>query len=75
MRVRIDDRGDLPAESTLTTLDMGGGVTGFLTDRIGVSWDVRRFWTVAGKDQGQGLSFGPEQLSFWRASMALAFRY
>jgi hypothetical protein len=75
MRVRIDDRGELPAASTVTALDMGGGVTGFLTDRVGLNWDVRRFWSVAGKDRGQGLSFGPEQLSFWRASMALALRY
>jgi hypothetical protein len=75
MRVRIDDRGDLPAVARLTTLDVGGGVTGFLSDRIGLNWDVRRFWSVGGKDQGQGFSFGPEQLSFWRASMALAIRY
>jgi hypothetical protein len=75
MRVRIDDQGELPAASTVTTLDMGGGVTGFLTERVGLNWDVRRFWSVGGTDRGQGLSFGPEQLSFWRASMALAFRY
>jgi hypothetical protein len=75
MRVRIDDRGELPAASTVTTLDIGGGVTGFLSDRVGVNWDVRRFWSVAGKDRGLGLSFGPEQLAFWRASMALVFRY
>jgi hypothetical protein len=75
MRVRIDDQGELPAASTVTALDIGGGVTGFLTDRVGLNWDVRRFWSVAGKDRRQGLSFGPEQLSFWRASMALALRY
>ena len=75
MRVRIDDRGDLPAASTIAALDVGGGVTGFLTERVGLNWDVRRFWSIAGTDREQGLSFGPEQLSFWRASMALAFRY
>jgi hypothetical protein len=75
MQVRVDDVGNLPTDSTVATLDMGGGVTGFLTDRVGLNWDVRRFWSVGGTDRGQGASFGPEQLSFWRASMALAFRY
>ena len=75
MHVAIDDLGALPVASTLPTLNAGGGVTGFLSDRIGLSWDVRRFWSVGGKDRKQGFSFGPEQLSFWRASMALAVRY
>jgi hypothetical protein len=47
------------------------GVTGFLSDRFGVSWDVRRFRSVGGQDPG---SDGP-RLSFWRANMALAIRY
>ncbi len=53
----------------LPAIDLGGGVTGFLSDRIGVSWDVRHFRSVGGKTRG--LSFGREQLSFWRANMAL----
>jgi hypothetical protein len=75
MRVQIDDRGTLPAVSRVAAVDVGGGVTGFLSDRVGLNWDVRRFWSVGGKDQRRGFSFGPEQLSFWRASMALAIRY
>jgi hypothetical protein len=77
MRVRIDALalGNLPGRSSLATLDAGGGVTGFLSDRLGVNWDLRRFWSVGGEDQEEGFSFGPEQLSFWRASMALAIRY
>jgi hypothetical protein len=75
MSIRSYPLGNLPTESTIATLDMGGGVTGFLGERIGLSWDVRRFWSVAGKDREQGISFGPEQLSFWRASMAFALRY
>jgi hypothetical protein len=49
-------------------------VTGFVTHRVGVSWDLRRFGTIHGKS-GRGISIGAEQLSFWRASMALAIRY
>jgi hypothetical protein len=75
MHVAIDDLGALPVASTLAAANVGGGLTGFLSRRTGVSWEVRRFWSVGGTDRAQGFSFGPEQLSFWRASMALAFRY
>jgi hypothetical protein len=64
----------LDVSSTLPAMDVGGGVTGFLSNRIGLSWDVRYFWSV-GKGDQVGLSFGPEQLSFWRANMAIAIRY
>lgn len=74
MRVRIVDPSKvLSVSSTLPAVDLGGGVTGFLSDRIGVNWDVRHFRSVGGKTRG--FSFGEEQLSFWRANMALVFRY
>jgi hypothetical protein len=61
--------------STLPAVDIGGGVTGFLTERLGVNWEARYFHSLGSRDQHSGVSFGPEQLSFWRASMALAIRY
>ncbi|MBI3490478.1 MAG: outer membrane beta-barrel protein [Acidobacteria bacterium] len=74
MHARIDDaRAILSVSSNLAAWDMGVGVTGFLSDRFGVSWDVRYFRSFGGADEG--LSTGPEQLSFWRANMALAIRY
>jgi hypothetical protein len=76
MRVRVDDlQLVLPIASNLPTIDLGGGVTGFLSNRFGLNWDVRYFRSVHGQDEGLGLSNGPEQLSYWRASMALAIRY
>jgi hypothetical protein len=58
------------------TVDFGGGVTGFVTRRVGVSWDVRHFRTFHGKSEAATTIDGAsEQLSFWRANMALAFRY
>ena len=56
-------------------MDVGGGATGFLSNRFGVNWDVRFFRSLGSKEGGGGVSFGPEQLSFWRASMALAIKY
>ena len=76
MHVRINGLlGALPVASTLPAIDVGGGVTGFLTKRIGLSWEVRRFGSFGGKNQLNGASFGGEQLSFWRATMAVAIRY
>ena len=66
--------------SVIPALDVGVGVVGFLTNRIGVCWDVRRFQSVGSNtgNTGKGLSFGDEgvlRLSFWRATMAVAMRY
>jgi hypothetical protein len=55
-------------------MDIGGGATGFLSDRLGVSWELRHFRTI-GRGGLSGTSVGPEQLAFWRATMAIAIRY
>ncbi|MBZ5559707.1 MAG: porin family protein [Acidobacteriia bacterium] len=74
MNAQLDDKFHLfTVSSSMGAWDLGAGVTGFLSDRFGVSWDVRYFRSVGGRDEG--LSLGPEQLSFWRANMALAIRY
>ena len=78
MRARSDEFfGVLSVASTLPAMDVGGGVNAYLSDRIGLSWDARYFWSVGGKLRG--LSLGPqqasEQLSFWRMSMGLVLRY
>jgi hypothetical protein len=54
-------------------MNVGGGVTGALSDRIGLSWELRYFRSVTG-DAIPG-SLAPVQLSFWRANMALVIRY
>lgn len=74
MHAGFEDFFGLTVTSTLPALDVGGGVTGFLTNRFGLNWDVRYFRSFGGKDAGMGVSIGPEALSFWRAHMALAIR-
>jgi hypothetical protein len=66
-------RDALVVSRTLAALDIGGGVTGFFTNRVGVSWDVRYFRTI-GAGSNTGVSIGNEQLSFWRAMMAGVIR-
>src|SRR3954447_2311946 len=71
---RIDVLGALPLSDNMAGADAGGGVTGFLTDRVGLNWEIRRFWRVGG--HGTPPAADPvQQFSYWRASMALAFRY
>jgi len=74
VRAVATDQGDLLSiDTTLGVANFGGGVTGFVTDRVGVNWDVRYFRSFGGKE-GTGLAIGREQLSFWRASMGVAIR-
>jgi hypothetical protein len=63
----------LVLDQTLPAWDVGGGATGFLNDRMGVSWELRYFRGFSGDDP-TGISFGSETLSFFRAIMALTIR-
>jgi hypothetical protein len=76
MHVDIAGRlGALTVSSTLPAMDFGGGATGFLNERVGLSWEVRHFRSIGeGKIRGLSVS-GGEQLSFWRATMAVTIRY
>jgi hypothetical protein len=75
MHVHIDQFLDvLSVARTLPAMDIGGGVTGNLSQRFGLNWDVRYFWSVGG-DELRGVSVAPEELSFWRAIMAIVIRY
>jgi hypothetical protein len=63
--------------SVVPAVDLGAGVVGFLTNRVGVCWELRRFQSVGhNPDSNPGLSFGGDvRLSFWRATMAVTIRY
>jgi len=76
VHVRIDAPfGVLQVVRTLPMINVGAGATGFLTDQIGLSWDVRRFQSLGGGTDTRGVSLGRERLSFWRATMGVAIRY
>jgi hypothetical protein len=74
MHVAYDTVGNgLQVSEPLKAMDLGAGVTGFVTHRVGVSWDVRYFRSIDRTIQ-TGVSIESEHLSFWRASMAVAIR-
>jgi hypothetical protein len=75
LHVHIDDAlGALRVASDLPGMDVGGGATGFLSKHVGLNWDVRYFKSIGGTTT-TGVSFLPEQLSFWRGTMAVVIRY
>jgi hypothetical protein len=76
MTVRIDDNpllNQIDVSDRISAVDFGGGVTGFFTDRIGVSWDLRHFRSL-GAEEGDIL-FENGKISFWRANMSVVLRY
>ena len=77
VRTHIDyANGALPSvANTLAVIDIGGGATGFLKENIGVNFDIRHFGSVGGKDRMEGNSIGPDQISFWRLTVALVIRF
>ena len=76
MRVRTTTSFDVfDVATTIPAIDFGGGALGFLTNRVGVCWELRRFQSIGSNPTTTGLSFGDEHLSFWRATMAVVLRY
>ena len=65
--------------ATVPAFDVGVGAVGFLTNKVGVSWELRRFQDLGSNvSHENGLSFAAHQeqhLSFWRATMSFVFRY
>ena len=45
-----------------------------VSDFVGLNWDVRFFKTLQSQPGGTGVSVGPGQLSFWRATMGISVR-
>lgn len=68
-----DNLAALPISSVLAAWDLGGGATGFLSDFVGLNWELRYFKSMSGKPIS-GQSVETEQLSFWRATMGISLR-
>jgi hypothetical protein len=78
MRIRKEDVLDVfTVSSVVPAIDFGVGVVGFLTNRFGIGWDVRRFQSVGNPTIDVALTTTPdgrERLSYWRAQMLVAIR-
>jgi hypothetical protein len=67
----------LAFEENLMGLRFGGGAIGFLTDTVGVRWDVSYLRTLKGLGDPENNAIGAESrsLHFWRGSMGLVLRF
>jgi len=61
--------------SALPIWNVGGGATGFLSDTVGLTWDLRLFRTLSPQRPNPTSTVVEEKkLSFWRATMGLSIR-
>lgn len=75
LQVRSDDVLNVfGVDNNLLGLTLGGGALGFVTERVGLRFDVRHFRNLSDGDQ-PAVAFGKTQLSFWRASIGVVLRY
>jgi hypothetical protein len=68
----------LPVDVNLVGMNVGGGAVGFVTDRVGLRFDLRYFRKIHGPDEAeleQPVSIGPIQLRYWTAAVGVVFRY
>lgn len=68
----------LPLDLNLLGMNLGGGAVGFLTDRVGVRFDLRYFRKIQGPDESElevPISFGPIRLRYWTASIGAVIKY
>ena len=76
MRIQKQDYFDVfNIADNFAATDFGGGATGFITNNIGVCWEARYFRALSRKLPTTGVIIGDAELSFWRATMAVAIRY
>jgi opacity protein-like surface antigen len=54
-------------------LNIGAGAIGSLTNRTSLRFELRHFTNLGGEEDDVG--FGRARLSFWRATIGVAFRY
>jgi hypothetical protein len=70
---RITSFNVFDVSSVTPAFDLGVGAVAFVTNKTGVSWDVRRFQSFS--DSSERTAGNDDHLSFWRATMAVVFRY
>ena len=76
IKSRIDDADDLfEVNSTDWGLNVGGGVAGFFSDKLGVQGDVRYFRSLQDNEPDDEFDVALGSFSFWRGTVGLVFRF
>jgi opacity protein-like surface antigen len=77
MRSRITDAEDLVDDLSASDLgfNVGGGVSGFFNDRVGLRGDIRYFRQLQDDEDDDDFDLSVGDLRFWRASLGVIFRF
>lgn len=76
IRTRINDAEDLfDVSSNDWGFNVGGGVKGFFSDRVGVRGDVRYFRSLQDNEADNELDLAVGNFRFWRGTVGLIFRF
>jgi opacity protein-like surface antigen len=76
IRTKVQDLGQLISVNSKNDfgMDVGGGVTGFFAQNVGLRGDVRYFRSFRGTtDNASGITLG--DFTFWRASLGLSLKF
>ena len=63
-----------PVNSNLLGYNIGGGAVGFLSDRVGLRFDLRYFRNLKSSEDTEN-AIGPVHLSYWNATVGVVFKY
>lgn len=77
IRTRINDAEDFFDDVTTNDLgfNVGGGVGGFFSDKVGVRGDVRYFRSLQDKEPDGEFDIAVGSFRFWRGTVGLIFRF
>jgi hypothetical protein len=68
----VDDQFDI--DRNALGFNLGGGVFGFVTDRVGIRGDLRYFRQMTEADD-DNLDFDLTAFRFWRGTVGVSFRF
>jgi opacity protein-like surface antigen len=73
---RIEDEDELfEVDSNDFGLNIGGGITGFFTDGIGITGDIRYFRSLQDNEPDDDFDVSVSDFRFWRGSVGVTFRF
>jgi hypothetical protein len=76
IKSRIGDASDLfEVDSNDFGLNVGGGVAGFFSDRLGLRGDVRYFRSLQDNEPDDEIDVALGSFSFWRGTVGVIFRF
>jgi opacity protein-like surface antigen len=77
IRTRIDDAEDFFDDVSTNDLgfNVGGGVSGFFSDKVGVRGDVRYFRSLQDNEPDGEFDLAVGDFRFWRGTVGLIFRF